>query len=335
MAIDYFDGFDDYSTAQLLRNWTAQSGSPAVGATGRNSTNGLRCAESVNIRKTLVAQQTRSIGFAVKFNTNFPPSGSSVFATLQDGPNNQVDLRIKSTGAIDVTRNSTVLATTTTILSVGVFYHIGLKAKIDPSTGTVDLWINEINVVSLTGQNTRASANSYADTVLLGMNTGSSLAGATFDFDDFWSDDVGTFHGDCRVETGLPNGDGAINNFARSAGSANYTQVNENPATDDTNYNSSATNGDIDLYTYPALTTLAGTIRAVMLVPVQRNDAAGTVTTQPVYRSGGTNYFGASNNIGSTTYGAYPDIQATDPNTGAAWTVAGVNNAQFGLKIVA
>ena len=63
---------------------------------------------------------------------------------------------------------------------------------------------------------------------------------------------------------------------------------------DDTSYNVAGTSSLIDLYTYPALTTTAGTVYAVMTVAVLRNDAAGTVTTVPEYRQSSTNYTGAT-----------------------------------------
>lgn len=343
MALDYFDGFDDYSYAKILRYWTTQLGNDSskvsINATGgRNSGPGLEATPSGGgfsyYSKTLASQATRSVGFAIKASTFGGLSSGMVLFAFADAGTVQVDFRLKSDGTIVATRNGTTLGTTILALSATVYYHLQLKVLFHASAGTVDILVNGVNWLSLTGQNTKASSNATANQVQIGpSNDGNS--GCVYDFDDFWSDDAGTLHGDCRVESKLPTGDGTTDNFTRSTGATNFSNVDDNPPNDDTDYNSTANAGDIDLYTFPALSTASGTVKAVMTVPVLRNDNAGSVTAASVYRSGGTNFFGTTNTVGSTTYAVYADIQATDPNTGSAWTVSNVNAAQFGLKRIA
>lgn len=343
MAVDFFDGFDDYSTAQINRYWTTMSslsgseifGSQAfdsniatVSTGGRNNSGLLRCVSSFrSIAKTLAAQASRAMGMAIKINGH---STSNAIA-FGDSGTSQITLQINPSGILVVTRgtiNGTVLGRSTLALNTGIWYFIEFKATIDNTTGSFTARVNGVDWVTGSGLDTQNTANASANQVGIGC------AASGLDFDDFYSEDSGTFQGDCRVETKLPTGDGATNNFTRSTGATNFSNVDENPANDDTDYNSSGTAGDIDLYTFPSMTTTTGTIKSLMTVPILRNDAAGTVTAASAYRISTTNYFGANNNVGSTTFNSYTDIQNVSPATSAAWTISEINGAQYGLKRV-
>ncbi len=343
MAVDYFDGFDEYSTTQISRYWTGMSSSAEMCAGGafdsnfltttsggRNSSGSIKGnGSNRSANKTLLAQATRAMGVAAKFASFSATNGIMAFG---DAATSQVTLTANTDGTLSVKRGTasgTVLGTTTLSLTSGVWYYIEFKATINNTTGSFTVNVNGAQWLTASSQNTRSTANNSANQIAIG-NTGTPVV----EFDDFYSEDAGNFLGDCRVETKLPTGNGTSSQFTPSAGT-NWQNVDENPATDDTDYNSDGTAGHIDGYTYPALTTTAGNIKAVMTVPILRNDAAGSVTAASLYRSGGTNYFGTTNTVGSTTYTSYIDIQATDPNTSAAWTVANVNACEFGIKRVA
>lgn len=338
MAIRYFDGFDDYSFAQFARYWSSKT-DPNVGGSfssgnGRNGGTSFRAFAINNsnmcyLSKTFDAQATWTAGFALKMATL--PAATTVVIAFVDAGTTQVDVRLNTDGTLTVSRNGTTLGTTSFVLSATVFYYIEITTVINNVTGSYDLRINGLSKSSGSSLNTRASSNNSANIVNLGAVNTTGGTSPVMDIDDFYVTNDGVFLGDCRVETKLPTGDGATSNFTKSTGATNFGNVDDNPANDDTDYNFTASVG-IDLYTYPALSTSAGTVQAVMTLPVLRNDNAGSVTEQSVCRSGGTNFFGTSNVVGSTTYGAYPDIQTTDPNTGLAWTVANVNAAQFGVK---
>jgi hypothetical protein len=60
----------------------------------------------------------------------------------------------------------------------------------------------------------------------------------------------------------------------------------------------------------------------------------GTRQIAEVCRSGGTNYVGTTQTLGSS-YLMYRQIHETDPATSAAWTQTGLNSAEFGVKVVA
>jgi hypothetical protein len=341
MGIEYFDGFDEYSTAQVTRYWNSVGSNVTTSNTGRNGSNGLRITGGNGwCAKGLGAVATRTVGFAMRFAV-MPSTGSLAFLGFYDSAatSQQVTLSISTSGFIQVRRGSnggTLLGTSAVALTLGTWYYFEVTATIHPTAGVVTVYVNGVAVIILTGQNTRNTANTSTDTVVLcdsqPSNAGSCLGNVgTVDFDDFYCRDDSTMIGDCRVETVLATGNGATINWTPLAGS-NWQEISRNPATDDASYNVSAVAGDVDLYTFAPLPTTTGTVQAVATVVVVRNDSAGTFTEQPIYRSGGTNYFGSLRNVPSTSYLAFFDSQTTDPNTSAAWTITAVNTAQYGIK---
>jgi hypothetical protein len=337
-SIEYFDGFDDYSSAQVLRYFTGsrQNGPTIVSGGGRNGTNCLQLypANNNDVYFAFIAtRQIMTAGFAFKVNTLSGTPGTVCY--LADSATPQCDLRLAGDGTWSVTRNNTVLGSSNPgLVQPGVWCYVEWYLKIDPTVGATQVRINGTTVINLSNQNTRQTANSYATN--FGFSDGfSGTTGGNlglFYVDDFYLDNQGTFYGDSRIESRFANGNGATNAWTPSAGS-NYQNINQANSDDDTTYNSSANVGDIDLYTFPALSTNAGLVHAVMTVGVQRIDTAGSASSCPTYRSAsGTNYFGATQTIGATTYGAYMDIQTTDPSTSGNWTIAGVNGFQYGAK---
>jgi hypothetical protein len=276
---------------------------------------------------------TRTVGIA--FRAGGFNNASPAFIDFADGGLCQCCLIVNPDGTISVSRNGTTIGSSTQALSTGVYYFIEMSLTVHPTAGAATVKVGGITWISLTGMNTQRTSNSSSNQIGIGFIGGG--AGQTWDFDDFYSRGDGVFCNDSRVISSLPTGNGAVNNFLRGGtdSGANWSQVNDNPANDDTNYVQSANAGDIDLYTCPALPVAAGSIYGVMGCPVLKTDVSAPATAVAAYRSGGTVYEGASaQSVSSGAYTAYPDIQGHDPATGAAWTIAGVNAAQFGVQRV-
>lgn len=325
-TLEFFDGFDDYSTAQATRYWNSFGFS--IGAVGRNGTNGFSSGNNTSCAITLTSQATRTIGVAMKHDgfTQYD------FIGLYDAGTQQLAVRLNTDGTLSVKNGAgTVLATSTFSININIYYYLELTSVINNTTGSFTLRVNGTTWASASGVNTRASANNSANQVVLIAGGGSHWTG-----DDLYSRSDGTFCGDVRVETSLPNANGAANQWTQggTTHANNYQQVSENPADDDTTYVFAATTGQSELYAYPALPSGSGTVYGVMAVMICRNDSAGPVTLQPLYRSAGTTYNGNSRTVGATTYAAYMDIQGQDPATSLAWTVSGVNALQVGVERV-
>jgi hypothetical protein len=341
MAIDFWESFD--INTDLLTWWNSLTSNQitlaAVSAgNGRNGTASFRITWATfsfaNLRKTLASEQTRTLSFA--FRISALPSVTLPIATFLDAGSLQCDLRLLTDGTLQVTRNGTVLGTTSFALSSGAFFHIQFKVKIDPSVGTVDVKVNDSNKLSLTGQNTRATANSTANQIALGNLSSLSPGAISADFDDIVSVNgtggLTSFTGDVRVQATLPDGAGTTTQFTPSTGS-NFQNVDDNPPNDDTDYNSSSTPGQYDTYSMGNVSPASGNVLGVGVRMRARKDDAGTRTIAAAIRTNSNDYFGASQNI-TTSYLYYGEMWETNPNTSSPFSISEVNAIEAGIQLV-
>lgn len=332
MSLEMMDGFDHYTALiDIQRKWDSTSGG---GSYSPGRFGGLAWSvKSTNITKTLTAQTTRVLGFAMYWDGAI---GNFIIGAFQDSGTTQVDVRITSTGAIQVTRNGTVLSTSAaSIVTIATWQYLEFKATIG-SSGSYDVHLGGTSVLSQTGVNTQATSNASANQVQVGP-----FANVYVYVDDLYVlNSAGsvnnTFLGESKIVTSLPNADSSINTaWTPQAGTTHYNQVNEANPDDDTTYNYSQTPGQLDTYKYPSV-TLTGTIAGVQVTLCEKKDNTGTRTTAVEYRSsGGSNYTGANNFSPGTSYSMDRQIFETDPATAAAWTSSGVNGGEFGINCVA
>ena len=128
----------------------------------------------------------------------------------------------------------------------------------------------------------------------------------------------------------MPTGAGAVTQWTPSAG-ANWENVDEIPADNDTTYNSAPAAGLDDLYTFPAIVPVGTQVLAVGQEMDARKDAAGTDLLDSLIKSGVTTAAQGSNSL-STTYERFKTFWDLDPDTGLPWVVADANNAQIGVR---
>lgn len=112
-----------------------------------------------------------------------------------------------------------------------------------------------------------------------------------------------------------------------------YEYVNEPDVDYDSSYLTDATPGDECSFTFP--TTTGSQVFAVAVQMISRKDDAGTRTIRSITKSGGTTADDGVDKALSTSYACATGFFPTDPNTGVAWTMSGVNAAEFGVKTTA
>lgn len=349
MALLFADSFDHYATADITKKWTTSTTgtncTTTIGAFGRNGTNGLRLARTGsgtagNLRtsRTFSATQTLICGFSY-VTSAMPPLGEDrAISELRDGGTTQVDLRLLNNGTLRVTRNGTTLGTSTSSLSTGVTYYIEWKIKVDNTTGTVDVKVNETSFLALTNKDTQNTSNATVDNFAVCATHSSNSDVHNDDFDDAYACDTtgsvnNNFLGDVRIECIFPSGAGNTTQFTPSTGS-NYACVDEAAPNDDTDYVETDTVGNKDTYTYGNLSGTTGTIMAVIPLLYCKKSDAGSRSIAPVIRHSGTDYDGTAQNPG-TGYTYLSQIYETNPGTSAAWTASEINAAEFGAKVTA
>jgi hypothetical protein len=137
--------------------------------------------------------------------------------------------------------------------------------------------------------------------------------------------------GDLRVATLFAISNNAVT-WTPLAG-ANWQEISETAFDGDTTYNSTATNGNEDLFNFGTLQSVINEIVAVQLVGGYREADAGGHTITQQLKVGGTDNAGAT--IGLTTgYQFFADLFPVNPTTGASWSLSDVNGMEAGYKAV-
>jgi hypothetical protein len=338
-TVKQVDSFDDYTTtAQLLTKWTSHAGPPSIGAVGRNGTSGLNCPDpAYGVDKVVTAEQFHYAGAAFKFTTL--PTSDCVIMSFRDAASAQIDLRLTPAGTFRVTRNGTSLGLGTLAVSAATYFYVEFMAKIHSSTGTFDVYLNGAATADVTGtgQNTQATGNATADTFRICRIAAAGAVGPTVDDSFYLSGSTAPPRwGDVRAEFIKPNGNGNSSQWLGSDGNStdNYLLVDESTPNDDTDYLSSSTVNDLDLFTYTDVTPTTGTVVCVAVNMWARKDDAGVRTIAPATREGGTTSIGTNVNL-TTTYDRYRQFYETNPRTAAAYTISEINGSEWGVKEIA
>lgn len=336
MALVFCESWEHYSTiadAIGFGKWATGNLDIVAGA-GRD---GGKCVGSQNNRilvKNFDDEYTTFIiGFAYKMATI---QNQDVLRLLElGGATLHITLRVNG-AKFQVCRSSgTILATGATTVNANTWYYVELKVKINDTTGTVDMQVNGVNELALTGQDTKNGGS----TGQIGTINLPSQGGPNWVYwDDLYvCDDTGAtnnnFLGDVKVECIFPNGNGTTSQLDGSDGNQvdNYLLVDETTQDGDITYVESADIGDKDTYAYGALATAAGTVFGVQLNPLVRKNDAGSRSIVSVARVSGTEEDSAVELL-SDSYLYLSDTRDTKPG-GGAWTIADVNAAEFGVKV--
>lgn len=334
MAFQFGDTGAHYALADIGKKWTAASNISSISATG-NPFGGPAIVTGFNgsLAKTFSSGQT---SWVACMRGSFSAMAAGIIMEMVDlASGSQVDLRLTAAGALQVTRNGTVLGTSSAALLVpSTFYHIQFKVTINATTGTYAVRLNGLAPTGLpdaTGQNTKAQTASTADTVRFRSPGGVNLTACDFYICDLTGTSNNDFPGDVRGVALLPTGAGNYTQWTPLSG-ANYTNVDESSFNSDTDYNSSGTVNQIDSYTMGDLAS-GYSVVAVQTVLGARKDDAGSRIIAPVLRQGATDYVGNNANL-LDSYTFFTQPLDKDPTDNAAWTAAKVNSIELGAKVI-
>jgi len=348
MSSEYIDGFDTYATADLfLGRWDGFVNLAPVVSTAnpRTGTKSLLFGTSQNssVYRNLGGNRATVIVGGAFHNANLTSSLWPVFMFNDGSPSSvQITIAVDTFGKIRAYRGTvggTLLDTSlVSVGSSGTFIHIAAKVTFHGSSGVIVVRVNDVAFLTLTGIDTTNTANNYCNQVLLGYNALNGTYTPAVYLDDFYifnglGSDCNDFPGDVGVYPLTVNGNGSTQNFTPTPGSNNSANVDDTTPDGDSTFNSSPTINHIDLYTHTAAPTL-GAIYTVQTCLVARKDDAGSIHVSSVCKSGGTTGVGSVDNSLTNNYRAYLDNFATDPATGVAWTLSGLNAAELGGKII-
>lgn len=346
MAVaDWFSGFDYLPASSLTIGvtplFTATTGdvSATQFRTGSRSLD-LQATNGYAYRSGLTARATYSLGFWMRVSSlavagNICALGEGDLTTPA---NCHISIRLTTAGKLQVLRGGGVgsgQASTTQIgsdstntIAINTGYHVVVTVLVSNTVGTVTVTVNGSSTgwQALTGQDTQNGGAAQISAFGLGGN----VAATPIYYDDVWL--AATDLGDCRVTPiNASTGDGTLADFTPSTGTDNGAMVDENPPDGDTTYNSSTVITNRDTYNFPASGITGAMVHGVKLHNYCRKQDAGTVSMKPVIRIGGNNYEGAEQFL-PTTYSHVTQQYDTSPATAAAWTVAEIDGAEFGIR---
>jgi len=246
------------------------------------------------------------------------------------------DLRFDASGHAIVTRNGTLLATGTRVFATGVDYVLDLRIKFHDTTGTVALWVDDVQDINATGLDTRNGGTGLVD-IITWLNASNQIdrLSEVYIFDTAGSVN-NTRAGSYRISTRRGSAAGNYAQWTPSA-STNVSNIDDANGNDgDTTYNSSSTATQIDSFQMGAIPPTGGTVLAIKHHLVARKDDAGVREIAPFQRQSSTDYVETTVTM-TTTFAHYEQIKETNPSTSAAYTVAEMRatSPEFGYKEIA
>lgn len=362
MTLLWCDGFDHYGLAEanmldgpyaeIHSKVTLETANPRAGTHHMRWTTGTSQNHQGFRRVFGAALTTVGVGFAFYMPTVPSVNGRANLIVLRDAANaDQIGVTVQSTGAIAVYRGSdetsaTLLATSAVLATAGAYNHFEIKATIDNSAGAVEIRLNNVTIIDISGVDTQNTGNAETSQCrILGKWSATVFGGvpSPFDCDDLFAwDTAGSYNndfiGDHQVLTLWPDGDTAQTDWTRNTGSTDYEAIDEADPDDDTTYVEATAAAQISEYALDDLPSTVSAIAAVQLTGrMKKTDAGGSMVQQGLLSSdvgspaAPAEYSGADRNI-TTAYTYWPDISEEDPATGAPWTRTAFNAALYKIE---
>lgn len=358
MSLLFIESFDWISTsitganlqAVLKKRYdeaTTTTGADASIVTGRRGGNAIQFGNVASqfFRTPTLRDADVDEDFVCGFAVKTPPIffSNSIFLSIMVGGSPQLVIRMELSGAVTARRNTVFLETSPPIFQVNRWYYMEVKGVISTTVGSVVVKLDGTTVwSSATNLNTRNDTTTFWDG--LKINAG---MGANQTIDDLYiCDTAGTvnndFLGDTSVEHINPNAVGDNSAWTPSSAVDHYTLVDDGTArttlVDETDYVESGTTGQKDLFNYASLATGPGLGDATLIHGVQVNTWARITEIQPsdliAKTKTGTTEAGVTKTIRHDDVEQFMEFAVfeLDADTGVAWTVSGINGAQFGIE---
>jgi len=213
--------------------------------------------------------------------------------------------------------------------------HIEGKCVIHDTTGSVVVKLNGETVLNLTNVDTKPSTQTDWNAIYTQLNDNGNMDDLVI------ADGSGSanndFLGQCRVVTILPVTDavdaGAHADFTCLTSTDHGAMVDEESSDDDTTYVYSSTLNHIDSWNFAAL-GYTGTIKGVQLDVAAKKTESGTRAIRLLTRPVSTDRIDTTDRyLGQTNYDRHLKLWELNPDDSAAWEVADVDGAEFGVKV--
>lgn len=351
--LQWADTFNSYgtNTALMLDGLYAAVGSGTLVADPDPSATGsvLLVSESnvssqTTARMALSSGPLATVGFAFRGWISTLPSIDDMFVgfVLSDINNvAQLGVKVKTTGALEVLRgvdaggsNGTSLyITPTPVIAPNSWNHFELEVTIDNSAGAVELRVNGVTKIDISGADTQATANASVAQTYWNNYRNFNFPGNSPNLyvKDFlvW-DTTGTqnndFFGTVSVIDLPPDGDDTFT-WTPSTGTTGFNILDNRPPLDDSAYISAAT-PLTSIFTLTDLPTDITSVRGLVVMARAKKIDGGDGNIQTGMVSGASTGLGTNRPI-TTAYTYWYDVNELDPAASAPWTPVSLNAAKI------
>jgi hypothetical protein len=347
VALKWIEGFDAYSDVNdtaigpllVRKGWSlAQSlwdhGSYYRVHDGHWGGKCLRLIEDDSYAMTpaLTSDPTIIVGCSIKVDALTDRDNEGIIA-LQDGLAKGMNLRLMLDGSFALYRGDTFIQACSGTINPATWYYLEVKCYCHETVGYFEARLNRQVICTYTGNTD--TANHVHDRVLW---RGLYTPAYALSVDDIYVCDGSAarnndFLGIQWVQALLPDSNGDQNDWTPSVG-ANYECVDD-PASSAADYVESDTPNAVDLYGYPAVSGISGSLRGVQINTYVFSTADCVPwTMKDLCKSGATTQESDEKWVSSDLGEFETTVLETDPNTGDLWAQAALNDAQFGVKLV-
>ena len=331
MAIIFTDSFDSYAASgDLTKKWQVVQ-SPWTWVAGAGRFGGGAAQSNGGATGKLLAPQgiitTTSNACGFWFKISAPPAATSVIFGLVDGTGAILAdyFQLTTAGQLQIETPFGANATSPMVVTDNVYHWFEWRTDADRR----NLYLDNISQFTysdahgVTGstfgfQAPPGVAMTIDDVVYYDSTAGAPTPNASYPISSR------------QISVLRPVSDGACNFATLSSGSTHFNLVNE-ASPDTTSYCEDGTSGHQDLFNMSALGYTPASITGVMANVYLQTGVPGTISNQIVCKSGATTT-ASSSAVTPNTYFNRQVAFNVDPNTGAAWTPAGLAAAQFGYK---
>ncbi len=273
---------------------------------------------------------------------------ANCFLKVQNGNWTMFGLRMNTNGTFDLLEQKTVGATTTLLatsiggISSGSYVYLECRWKIDSGvSGEVQLKSNGNLILNYTGKVFPNNFPVGAPTVewngikVLNMNSVATPFLVARMCDVYLLDRVASadganpnddFLGDLTIAYIKPDGVGAQSGWTPQSG-ANWTNVDEVPPNDDTDYVETTAAATRDSYTFE---DVLSDPKAIQVCNYARKTGVGAASVSVITRQSGVDDDGPAQGIGSESYEYYLQPQDINPHTSLRWTKAQMDAGEWG-----
>lgn len=340
----WMDGFEHYGLTETymlegvggaaawstVADWQLSTTNPATG------TYHMRCSADINFAQTMrraVGQSKQVTGFGYRFALTALPDTENVNTRLT-----LVDFRDVVNGEqfrINCGTEGSVHAygagldhRSAPCVAAGGYHHFEAKSKVANSGGYVEVRVNEVTVLNVTGVDTQTTANAETSQFSFGMHpVVTSTVSATMDLDDVfaWDDDatdaentVVDWVGDKGCYYLPTTADTAEADWTLSTGATGYSLLDELDP-NDADYIADATGAARSIFQVAALPGNVAEVIAMMPVIRARKEESGTVTLRGGVVVGASESYTPDTSPSTDFAYLTPGPKTIDPDTGVAW----------------